>query len=188
MRNFLALTIWAGLVAANLSAGTVSYDFSILPYAPPADEPAGSSMVQLTYLLSNFSFAANQAIDIQFDPTLYDSLSNAQAPSGFDLTILQPNNPPGEGGDFIALATTNGPFSGSFSIDAVYLGSGTPPAQSYTIDQFAPDGSFVSQVTSGETTPTGTAVPEPGTFWLGGIGLLFSVCCWRVRRQLRRNV
>ena len=186
----LTLTLWAGLVAVNLTAGTVSYDFSVLPYAPPADAPAGSSMLQVTYLLSNFTFLANQELDIEFDPALYGELSNAQAPSGFLLNLFQPDNPPGVSGDFSALATTDGPsVSGSFSAAVVFFGTGQLGPQAYSVNQFDAQGNFVSTVTSGFTTPTdNTAVPEPGSVWLGGVGLIIGAGWWVIRRRSRRAV
>ena len=190
MRKILTLALWAGLVAANLAAGTVSYDFSILPYAPPADAPPGSSMLQVTYLLSNFTFLANQELDIEFDPALYGTLSNAQAPSGFSLNLFQPNDPPGATGDFSALATTDGPsVSGAFSADVVYFGPGQPGPQTFSVNQFDQQGNFVTTVTTGLTTPgSNTAVPEPGSFWLGGIGLIIGAGWWVIRYRSRSAV
>jgi hypothetical protein len=189
MWKLTTLALWAGCVAANLSAGTVSYDFTVLPIAPPADAPAGSSMLQLTYLLSNFSLVANQELDISFDPTLYGTLSNGTAPSGFLLNLFQPDNPPGAPGDFSALALSGASVTGSFSTDVVYFGSGQPAAQSYSINQFNTDGSFASEVTSGFTTPSSdTAVPEPGSFWLGGVGFMIVAGWWFIRRRSRQAV
>ena len=190
MRKILSLALWAGLVAVNLTAGTVSYDFSILPYAPPQDAPPGSSMLQVTYMLSNFTFSANQELDIEFDPTLYGTLSNAQAPSGFMLTLFQPDNPPGATGDFSAYATTNGPsVSGAFTADVVYFGTVPAGAQSYSVNQFDDQGNFVGTVTSGFTAPAdNTSVPEPGSFELGGVGLIIGAGWWVKRSRSRRAV
>jgi hypothetical protein len=174
MRKLLTITLWVGLVAANLPAGTVSYDFSTTPIAPPADAPAGSTVLQVTYLLSNFTFLANEELDIAFDPTLYGALSNGQAPSGFSLNLFQPDSPPGAPGDFSALATINNPsLTGSFSADVVFYGTGQPGPQSYSINQYDAQDNFVDAVSSGSTTPaTNTPVPEPSSFWLGGMGLV----------------
>jgi hypothetical protein len=182
------LALWVGSIAVNLSAGTVNYEFTVLPFAPPADAPAGSSMLQVTYLLSNFTFEANQELDIQFDPTLFGELSNGTTPSGFIVNLFQPNNPPGAPGDFSALNTSGGTVTGSFSVDAVYLGSGSPGPQTYTIDQFDSQGNFVAQVSEGSTTPSNGAVPEPGSAWLGGSGLAMSGVWWMIRRRARRVV
>ena len=188
MRKLLSLALWVGSIAVNLSAGTVSYDFTILPYAPPADAPAGSSMLQVTYLLSDFTFEANQELDIEFDPSLFGTLSNATAPSGFALNLFQPDDPPGAEGDFSAFNTTGGTVTGSFSIDAVYLGSDAPGPQAYSMNQYDAQGNFVAEVSSGSTVPSGdTSVPEPGSFWLSGIG--FMICGgWWLNRQRSRRV
>jgi hypothetical protein len=190
MRKLLTITMWVGLVAANLPAGTVSYDFSILPYAPPAGSPAGSSMLQVTYLLSNFTFLANQELDVSFDPTAFGTLSNAVAPSGFVVNLFQPGDPVSAPGDFSALATSGAPsVSGPFSVDVVYFGSGQPGAQPFTVDQFNAQGNFVSEVTSGTTTPAGnTSIPEPGSFWLGGIGLFIGASRLVIRHRSRSAV
>ena len=189
MRKLLSLALWVGCLAANLSAGTVNYDFTVLPFAPPANAPAGSSMLQVNYLLSNFTFLANQELDIQFDPSLFGTLSNATAPSGFTVDLFQPNNPPGAEGDFSALNISGGTVTGTFSVDAVYLGSGAPPSQAYTISQFDSQGNFVSQVSSGFTVPTGdTSVPEPASFWLSSLGFMIGGAWWMIRRRTRRVV
>lgn len=190
MRKLLTITLWVGLVAANLPAGTVSYDFSTTPIAPPADAPAGSTVLQVTYLLSNFSFLANEELDIQFDPALYGELSNGQAPSGFVLNLFQPDNPLGAPGDFSALATVDNPsLTGSFSADVVFYGTGQPGPQSYSINQYDAQGNFLDTVSSGSSTPANDApVPEPGSFWLGGIGLVIGAGRWVKRFRSRSAV
>jgi len=187
MRKLLTMALWVGLVAANLPAGTVSYDFSTTPITPPADAPAGSTVLQVTYLLSNFAFLANQELDIQFDPTLYGEFISGQAPSGFWLNLFDANNPPGAPGDFSALATVDNPsLTASFTADVVFYGTGQPAAQSYSINQFDAQGNFVDTVTSGSTTPASDApVPEPGSFWLGGIGLVIGAGRWVKQHRSR---
>ena len=190
MRKLLTVTLWVGLVAANLPAGTVSYDFSVTPIAPPSDAPAGSSVLQVTYLLSNFTFLANQELDIQFDPTMYGEFVSGQTPAGFSLNLFDANNPPGAPGDFSALATVDNPsLTGTFSADVVYYGTGTPGPQSFSINQYDAQGNFVDTVSTGSTTPSSnTSVPEPGGFWLGGIGLFVGAGRWLYRYRSRNAV
>jgi hypothetical protein len=189
MRKLLTVTLWVGLVAANLPAGTVSYDFSATPIAPPADAPAGSSVLQVTYLLTNFTLLANQELDINFDPSVYGEFSNGQAPAGIWLNLLDANNPPGVPGDFSAYATVDMPsFTGTLSADVVYFGTGQPGPQSYSVNQFDAQGNFVDTVSTGSTTPSSDPVPEPGNFWLGGIGLIVGAGRWVNRRRSRRTV
>jgi len=182
--------MWVGLFAASLHAGTVSYDLSVLPYAPPADAPAGSTMVQFTYYLSNFTFQANQELDIEFDPTLYGTMSNGQAPDGFALNLFQPDNPPGATGDFSALATVDMPtVAGAFTADVVFFGPGQPGPQPFSVNQFDDQGNFVTTITSGFATPAeNTAVPEPGSSWLSGVGLIMGAGWWIIRRRSRSAV
>lgn len=127
------LALWTGLVAASLSAGSLQVQVTQL----------GSNSFRFTYVLSNYTFQANQELAIQFDPTLYASLSNPMAPSGFSVVLLQPNNPPGTVGYYSARALVNNPsLVGPFSVDFMYLGTGYPGAQSFTVNQLDQNGNL----------------------------------------------
>ena len=190
MRKTLSLALWVGLLAMRLPAGTVSYDFSVLPLAPPADAPPGSATLRFTYLLSGFTFQANEELDIEFDPAYYGAMSNPQAAPGFLLNLFQPNDPPGATGDFSLLATANNPsFQGTFGADVVFFGPGLPGPLPFTVNQFDQQGNFVSVVSSGFATSSGdTSVPEPGSFWLGGLGFLICAGWWAIRHRSRSAV
>jgi hypothetical protein len=148
------------------------------------------SLYQYTYTISGYSFAANQELDIDFDPALYGTLSNGVAPSGFDLLLFQPNNPPQAFGEYSALALTNNPsLIGTFSVEFTYLGSGVPQAQTFNIydDNFVPFHGTGSVVASGTTVLMQVAVaPEPATGWLlsGVLGMAATFSA--VRRNYRR--
>jgi hypothetical protein len=182
MRMRLWLPLWIGLLGTNLHAAAIQFQVT----------PLGGTSFRYTYFLSGFMFQANQALDIQFNPSLYGTLSNGMVGSGFSLVLLQPNNPPGTSGDYIALAkVTNPPLTGPFNIDFLFKGA-IPPgpgAQPYVVEQIDPQtGNIVpcmgSACGSGTTTPVGSStVPEPGSFSLGGVALLMGAW-WTGRRRL----
>jgi hypothetical protein len=123
----------------------------------------------------------HQQLDIHFDPTLVSSLSNPQAPQGFQSLVLQPNNPPGMYGDFIVIPVSvaqspNGPFS----VDVLLTGIAPLGRQQFSIDQFDADGNFLFNVQSGFT---GDAAPEPSPFALLVIGLAAGGGWWHIRRR-----
>lgn len=166
MRNVFLLAVVGGVLAAG---GTIGYEVTSL----------GGNVYQYSYFLSGFSFADNEAFDIQFDNSLYQNLTGGVAGSGFDLLVLQPAGGPG---DYFAEAnTTNPPLTGPFTVDFTYLGVGLPGSQSYVLDQFDQNNIFQETVGSGTTT----AVPEPGTIGLAGLGLMALAAGWAFRRQMQ---
>src|SRR5207248_993965 len=117
MRNLLRFAIGVGLFSISLQAATVGFTVSSL----------GGSSFRYTYDFTSLSLQANQEVDIRFSPTLYSTLTNGVAGSGFSLAVFQPNNPPGSFGDYAALALINNPsLTGPFRVDFTFLGAGTP--------------------------------------------------------------
>jgi len=144
----------------------------------------GQSLFRNSYTLTDTALQTNQALDIDFDPALYGTLSNGQGPGNFSILLLQPNNPPGATGLFsaLALSTTQPPIS--LSVSFIFLGVGQPLSQRFAINQYSATGTLLSTITSGVTTPAGTTtVPEPGGYVLGGLGLL-AISGWRGMRRL----
>lgn len=182
MRILLWLPLWLGLLAANLPAGTVLFQVSDL----------GAPAYRYTYFPSDFAFQANQELDIRFDHALYSALSNGTAGAGFNLLLLQPNNPLGGSGDYSALAEVNNPsLTGSFSVDFIYNGPGQPGAQPFFINQFDPAGNLVSTIGAGVTTPAGqpaNGVPEPASFSLAAVALLAGGARWALRRRASSRI
>lgn len=174
MRNRFWLPLCFAVIGAGLQAGTIQFQTTNL----------GGNTYQYTYFPSGFALQANQELDIRFSPILYTNLNSGVAGAGFDLALLQPNNPSGTFGDYSALALVNNPLlTGPFSVNFNYLGSGQPGSQPYRINQYNQSGAFVATIDSGVTTPVGGApsVPEPGTLPLAGAAL--AAILWTVRRR-----
>src|ERR1700738_2666808 len=81
--------LMVGLTAGGLHAGSIQFDVT----------PTGGNIFRYDYLVTGFVFQRNEQLDIRFDPARYGVLSNGVAPSGFSVTLLNPNNPPGNPGD-----------------------------------------------------------------------------------------
>lgn len=166
----LASTILASSLA-TLSAGVITATFT----------PLGPNDFQYTYSLSGISLLQNQELLIQFDPTVYGSLSNGQAPLNFNLVLSQPNNPAGAPGAYSALAQIDNPSLSGFSVEVSFLaGSGQAASQPYFIEQFDSGGHLLSEISSGNTIVG--AVPEPETVFLA----LSLVPLWLALRVRRR--
>lgn len=173
MRITIWLSLWAGVVAGNLTAATIEYQVTNL----------GGTSYRYDYFISGVSFLMNQGFDIQFPYPQYGALSNGVAGSDFTLYLLQPNNPSGAPGHYTAVANMDGAsLAASFRVDFVFP-SGVPGAQSFTIDQYDSLGGFVSNISSGTTTPFVAGVPEPGSLGLVGLVLLMGLVIWTVRRR-----
>ncbi len=173
-RILCMLSLLTALSAGNLAAANVSFQITNL----------GSSNYRYDYTVSGIQFQVNQELDIRFNPALYSSLSNGVAPAGFDLLLLQPNNPPGAFGDYSAMALVNNPsLSGTFRVDVHFIGNGAPGGQPFFINQLDANGNIVAQLTTGNTTAPGGNVPEPAGWTLAGAGFLMGGVWWAVRRR-----
>ena len=181
MRVAFLFLLCVCLAASNLSAGTVEYLVTAL----------GPHDYHYVYLLTGLTFLQNQELDIRFDPTVFGTLSNASAGSGFFLIpCCQPNNPPGAFGDYAIQALTNVTSpSGTFSVDVSVPSSTYPGAQPFFINQLDADGNYLFNVRAGftELDPPDPA-PEPGNRSIIGMGLLAGVVWWAARRRLRSAV
>ena len=181
MRVALLFLLCVCLAVSNLSAGTVQYTVTAL----------GPNDYHYVYLLNGLTFLQNQELDIRFDPTVFGTLSNASAGSGFFLIpCCQPNNPPGVYGDYAiqALTTITSP-PGTFSVDASVPSSANPGSQPFFINQLDANGNLLYNVTAGftELDPPDPA-PEPANRGVIGIGLLAGVAWWAARQRLRSAV
>ena len=179
MRVISRLVSCAGLLAANLFATAITFEVSSV----------SSGVFRYSYFVNDFTFAAHQELDIQFDPASYGSLFNGLANGGFLLTLFQPNNPPGFFGDYSVLAlSANPPLTQPFSVDFTFLGTGQAGAQPFLINEYDASNRFVRTIASGMTTPSGaTQVPEPSGFSICGLVLLIGGG-WRAFRRRSRGM
>jgi hypothetical protein len=178
VRTFLFLALWAGFLAEYLFAETIQFQVS--------DSGDSLGLDHYSYFVNGITLQANQELEFQFPPNLFGTLSNGIAGNGFELVLLQPNNPPGTFGDYGVLALGNYTTSTRmFGVDFVYLGAGEPGPQPYSINQFDQNGNFISTVESGMTEPASqTEIPEPASFAPLVAGLLaMGGALWSVRRR-----
>lgn len=178
VRPLALLFTLAGLSSATLSADTITSSFIDL----------GPNDYLYTYSINIANLSANQGIYIEFDPTVYNSLSDGTADSDFTLVLQQPNNPPGAPGAYSAKADVNNPsLAGPFSVQVSFLaGSGQWASQPWEIQQFNSDGVVTGVVESGNTgLSIATNTPEPATATLVlTLGSLFLAVRLRRRRRI----
>ncbi len=166
----VVLPLWL-LLPVKLSAGSIQ--LNVLN--------DGGSVYTYQFVPSGFTLLQNQAIDIRFDPRYFGSLFNGVADSEFRITLLQPTNPIGTFGDYIALSLVDYPsLTGTFSVDVTWIGSGTPLTSGlpYEIDQMNQSGRIVGIVASGSV-----GIPEPAGWLLSGVGLALTGLLRSVRRR-----
>jgi hypothetical protein len=157
---FVRLLGLASLLAMSAPAAIITF----------TSQSLGGNNYRYIYDMTQAQITANQEIQIRFNASLYNTLSNATAPAPFSASVFQPNNPPNAPGDYLVFTTQNNPsMAGTFSVDFEWLGGGLPGAQPFFINQFDGGGSFLSVIESGTTQ---NAVPEPATLVITGIGLV----------------
>ena len=176
-RFCISAPVCALMFVATSCAGTIQYELS---------NTSTPGVQQYTYLLSGFTVLVNQELEIVFPVSLYGTLSNAAPVTGFTVALDQPNSPPGVNGEYTAEALVNNPpLSGPFSVDFVYIGTGTAGAQQYLIQQFDSGGNLLGLVASGNTVAY--QAPEPGNLVLAGL-LIIAGGVWRAKRRSRTSI
>jgi len=173
------LLISVGLLAAGLSGATIQ--FSVEDTQPGAGI-LGLMSFRLTYTVHDLTFLTNQELDIRFDPSVYKGIANGAAPPGFDVLLIQPDNPPGTFGDFSALALVPNPPLGTFIVDVFSVAR--PSGQSFSINQLDEDGTLLNTITSGVTV---SAVPEPSTVLLFLPGGSFLIFRYRFKKRFKKH-
>jgi hypothetical protein len=183
-RAAIVLPLLAAWGAPALHASTViNYSVGVL-----GTTGGGDTLYRYTYTLSGIAFMQNQELDIEFDPTVVGELSNGVSPAGFDLLLLQPNDPTGAPGEYSLLALVNNPsLAGTFSVDFTFHGPGVPGIQQF----FLFDDSQVPavQIEMGNTSAAVTgATPEPWSLVLCLAGLAAMGGGRAMRRRPGRKV
>lgn len=170
-RFWISAPVCALLFVATSAAGSIQYEIS---------NTSTPGVEQYAYVISGFTLQANEQLQIVFPVALYGALSNASSVTNFDITLYQPDNPPGFDGDYNALALVDNPaLTGPFTVDFTYIGTGTPGPQQYYLYQFSASGGSPALVASGDTV---NMAPEPGTFALAGL-LVAAGGVWRAVRR-----
>ena len=177
MRLTLCVALLTGFTC-SVSAAAISYSSQPLGAAN-----SDSGTYRLTFDVRGVSFQAGQELDIRFDPSVYRVLSNAAGPSGFDILLIQPNNPLGAFGDFSALALRD--FQSTslrFSLDVI--ASAAPSSQLFRINQLDSSGVVVRTLESGFTVVSDA--PEPSTAGLISLAIAVGGFVKLARARVRR--
>jgi len=173
-RRLFSLPLFAALVTANLGAGTIAYQVIDL----------GGGMDRYVYTVSGFDLLPHQEIDIQFDATMFAGLTNASAPSPFNVELIQPGNPMGAPGHYSAVTDVEVDLTsssdGPFIVDFTFTGSGSPGSQMYSINQLDTNDLDIENVVStGSTVPL--SVPVPATAGFAALAFGFVLLASRLK-------
>jgi|SRR5581483_636167 len=185
MRVCWSLVVGCIVTAAAINAATISYRIN-----PVGLDSTGDMVYMYTYNVSELTLQSNQELDIYFDPSIFDTLSDPVAGSEFQTVLAQPNNPPGAPGDFgIIPNSDNTVVTGPFSVEFTLNGSAPAGSQPYTITQFLPSGVAIGVIASGTTVPAGgVPTPEPDPIVFTGTALLFGLVLGAARSRSARRL
>jgi hypothetical protein len=164
-RALIIVTLMCTLgFARSAQATVISFEATDL-----IDQIAGEDLWLYRYLVSDRDFLAFQGFSTYFDPAFYDLESdqnpNPQVNADWDVLILDTDLGLPDGGIYDALALTDhASLADPFVVTFVWLGTGAPGSQPFTINQFDAEGN-ISFIEEGQTTPA-RPVPEPSTLLL----------------------
>ena len=186
MRICSLLVLGCLVTALDVNATTISFEITNLGL-----NSSGEMVYQYTYTVSGLTLQNNQngfqELDLLFDPTVFNTLSNPAAPSSLQTFLAQPNNPPGSPGDFgLIPVSDNTVVTGPFSVDFTLLDSAVAGSQPFTVTQFNRNGVAVEVLERG-TTVSPVITPEPVVLSLTGIGLLLGTIGAVARRRSARS-
>jgi len=167
MRALIGAVVVSLSIASTAAASIIRFELTNV---------AGSTW-QYDYSVENDSLVGPlEEFSIFFELGLYESLSVAATPEGWDGLVAQPDAEIPDDGFFDAIALSDGIAAGTelsgFSVRFDWLGTGIPGSQAFDI----------VDPLSLETIESGQTVPEPGALALvlAGLGL---VAERRVRRR-----
>ena len=137
-----------------------------------ADTTPGQDLWEYTYRVSLANFASEGGFTVNFDRNFYAQLQSPPpiVNADWDVITIQPDLALNSNGFYDALALRNSPsLADPFKVRFVWLGSGTPGAQPFTVH----DRNFAT-VSQGQTA----AVPEPSTrLFMFCIPAAVLLCC-----------
>ncbi len=158
-----------GLVA--LCLGAVPAQATIITYE--VANIAGNTF-EYSYTVENDTLATDiEQFAVYFEVGLFENLSTPDAPAGWDPIVIQPDPGLPDDGFYDVLALfagiAPGDTLGGFTVQADFLGAGSPGSQPFDII----DPLSFATIDTGFTVPAGViAIPEPGSLWIMGLGLL----------------
>lgn len=134
----------------------------------------GGSEWRYDYMLSG-SYTEGDALSVYFPYAASSNLTDlGTGGTNWTTFVLQPDTGLSANGEFDMVADVNNPsLTPTFSVAFLYSGSGAPGTQSFTLY----DSSF-TVLQTGVTSATASAIPEPGSFALLGLGV-FLACVLR---------
>ncbi len=171
MRLLFSVVSWIALLALAPAATAASIVYEAVDLA---DTTPGEDLWLHRYQVLDAVFPAGTGFSVFFAVGSYEQLAAGAAPDAdWDVLAIEPDTGLSSDGFFDALALA-GPasLSGTFEVRFVWLGSGSPGAQPFTLY----DADFET-IGSGETTP----IPEPTT--LSALALGVAGLAQRSRRR-----
>lgn len=176
LASLAILVLGVGFVGARVDGETISTTVTTV----------GSNLYQYSYTMTGFNLLANQELDIQFDPTVFQSLSGGVAGSGYTLAVLQPNVPPSSTGDYTIVSDGSNPtLIGTFSVDASLMsGIASPPSEQPFLVYQLSNGKIVSTIATGDVNGP---EPDSGLLVAAGVVMVGILSMVRGRFRLRRQ-
>ena len=162
-----ALSLLLLVLSTESRAAIVTYTATDL-----VDTTPGEDLWRFSYHVGGYTFGAGEGLTITFDRTLFTKLQSPPpvVNADWDALTLQPDLGLSSNGIYDALALHAAPsLADDFRLTAVWLGTGSPGAQPFTIY----DTSF-TPIVQGQT------IPEPATPLLL-LAALGTMACRRCR-------
>ena len=165
------------LLLCSAAAPPTATSASVAFQAEDLPDPGGEDVWRYRYVPSDLDLQADEGLAVRFDPDLYGVLSGPVASdvSDWSAISIQPDPLLPDDGSLDLRALVPQPATdGTFQIDFVWKGEGTPGAQPFVVY----DAQF-------EPVEIGQTVPEPGAALAGATAL--ALIAWLRRRRRRRS-
>lgn len=170
------LAVLAVAFAGSAAAAVITYEATDL-----ADNVPGEDRWQYAYRVTG-SFVKDGGFQILFPASDYGLIEGTfpAVVGDWDVNVSQPDPIFLFDGIYGATAqAAKNALAELFTVSFIWLGSGTPGAQTYEVF----DESFFPLIETGSTRPQAAAAPAPGTLVLLGLGLIGFAACHRGSRR-----